>query len=282
MKYLFKTLIFNVQNSRLGSHCYYAIFKISLNTKTTAITEDALESEQALEFIGAYDGSEASANSEAHIEEHSSTSFHIHEELIFRNKDTHLKTRSAFRDEHSMLGLFLMIEPTFVDEYLKGTINLGLLYTESQDYNFVNKIRSKHPSLQIVSLKETFESFCNGVTPFGSFWEHTLGYLKESMTSPDKILFLKYEELKEDPIFHVTRLATFLGYSFTQEEESKKVVENIINLCCFETMKELEVNKSGFMRSYVGNKFFFRKAKVGDWKNYLSPSMEEKLSKIVD
>ncbi|AET02435.1 hypothetical protein MTR_8g040540 [Medicago truncatula] len=77
------------------------------------------------------------ANSEAHIEEHSSTNLHIHEELIFRNKDTHLKTRSAFIDEHSMLGLFLMIEPTFVDEYLKGTTNLGLLYTESQDYKLV-------------------------------------------------------------------------------------------------------------------------------------------------
>jgi hydroxyjasmonate sulfotransferase len=149
-------------------------------------------------------------------------------------------------------------------------------------WTFVNKIRSKHPSLQILSLEEAFESFCNGVTPFGSFWEHNLGYLKESMTRPNKVLFLKYEELKEDPIFHVTRLATFLGYPFTQEEESKNVIENIINLCCFETMKELEVNKSGFIRSDIENKFFFRKAKVGDWKNYLSPSMEEKLSKIVD
>ncbi|RHN40354.1 putative P-loop containing nucleoside triphosphate hydrolase [Medicago truncatula] len=59
-------------------------------------------------------------------------------------------------------------------------------------WSFVNKIRSKHPSLSVLSLEETFESFCNGVTPFGSFWEHNLGYLKESMTRSDKVLFLKY------------------------------------------------------------------------------------------
>jgi len=145
---------------------------------------------------------------------------------------------------------------------------------------FFNKKRLNN-SLPIISLEEGFESFCKGASPFGPFWENNLCYLKESMTRPDKVLFLKYEELKEDPIFHVTRLATFLGYPFTQEEESKKVVENIINLCCFETMKELEVNKSGSFGKNT-NKFFFRNAKVGDWKNYLSPSMEEKLSKIVD
>ena len=147
---------------------------------------------------------------------------------------------------------------------------------------FGNKLRSKIPSLPTLRLEEAFESYCKGISSFGSFWDHNLGYLKESIARSNKVLFVKYEDLTEDPIFHVKKIAKFLGYPFNQEEENNKVIENIINLCGFEKMKELEVNKSGTHREQIDYKFFFRNAKVGDWKKYLSPSMEEKLSKIVD
>lgn len=42
------------------------------------------------------------------------------EELIIGNKYIPLKTRSALREEHSMLGLISMIAPTFVDEALSN------------------------------------------------------------------------------------------------------------------------------------------------------------------
>jgi hydroxyjasmonate sulfotransferase len=146
---------------------------------------------------------------------------------------------------------------------------------------FANKIRSNQ-SLPTLNMDEFFESYCDGISPFGSFWDHNLGYLKESMARSHKVLFLKYKDLKEDAISHVNRIANFLGYPFTREEESNKEIENIINLCGFEKMKELEVNKSGSVGLNYENKFFFRKAEVGDWINYLSPSMEEKLSKIIE
>ena len=38
--------------------------------------------------------------------------------LIIGNKISHLKTRSTFRQEYSMLGLISLIEPTSVDEEL--------------------------------------------------------------------------------------------------------------------------------------------------------------------
>lgn len=109
-----------------------------------------------------------------------------------------------------------------------------------------------------------------------------LGYWKESMARPDKVLFLKYEDLKEDVDFHVRRVAEFLDCGFTQEEVSSGVIENIIKLCSFEKMKALEVNKSGTVGRNVENKYFFRKGQVGDWVNYLSTSMVEKLSKIIE
>jgi estrone sulfotransferase len=73
-----------------------------------------------------------------------------------------------------------------------------------------------------------------------------------------------------------------LGCPFTQEEEINGVIENIINLCSFKKMKELEVNKSGVWGMNTEKKYLFRKTEIRDWVNYLSPSLAEKLSKIID
>ncbi|KAK2351988.1 cytosolic sulfotransferase [Trifolium repens] len=50
----------------------------------------------------------------------------------------------------------------------------------------------------------------------------------------------------------------------------------------FEKMKELEANKFGVIGWKIEKKDCFRKAEVGDWINYLSPTMIEKLSKIIE
>ncbi|KAJ1406728.1 Sulfotransferase domain [Sesbania bispinosa] len=145
---------------------------------------------------------------------------------------------------------------------------------------FNNKI--KPASLPTLKLEEAFEMYCKGIIGFGPFWNHMLGYWKESIERPNKVLFLKYENLKEDVNFHLKRVAEFLGCPFTLEEENSGVIEDIINLCSFEKMKELEINKSGTFARNFGNKFLFRKGEIGDWVNYLSPSMVEKLSKVIE
>jgi len=132
------------------------------------------------------------------------------------------------------------------------------------------------------TLEEAFEKYCNGITGFGPWWSHMLGYWKESIARPNKILFLKYEDLKEDTSFHVKRIAEFLDSPIIQGEESSTVIENIVNLCRFEKMKDLEVNKSGSIFTFYEKKTLFRKGEIGDWINYFSPSMIEKLSKIVE
>ncbi|KAK8464054.1 hypothetical protein PHAVU_011G111600 [Phaseolus vulgaris] len=146
-------------------------------------------------------------------------------------------------------------------------------------WEFFTKMKSQSLPL---SFEEAFEKYCNGIMLFGPWWSHMLGYWKENITRPNKVLFLKYEDLKEDTIFHVKRIAEFLDSPITQGGESDTVIENIIKLCRFETMKDLEVNKSGCVFSVVENKDFFRKGEIGDWINYFSPSMIEKLSKIIE
>ncbi|KAK1632297.1 hypothetical protein QYE76_006612 [Lolium multiflorum] len=62
-----------------------------------------------------------------------------------------------------------------------------------------------------MELEKAFAMFCEGVSVCGPFWDHCLEYWKESLARPEKVIFLKYEEIKSDPVRAVTKLARFLG-----------------------------------------------------------------------
>lgn len=95
------------------------------------------------------------------------------------------------------------------------------------------------------------------------------------------MLFLMYEDLKEDITLQIKRVAEFMGVPFTLEEERKGVIEAISKLCSFNNLRELEVNKSGSLLQFE-NKTFFRRGEVGDWVNHLTPEMVQRLNKIME
>ncbi|MBA0608473.1 hypothetical protein Godav_020690 [Gossypium davidsonii] len=149
-------------------------------------------------------------------------------------------------------------------------------------WHFSNKLRPKE--VPPLSLEEAFDLFCKGVSHYGPFWDHVLGYWKASVESPKKVLFLTYEDVKKEPLGCVRKVAEFLGVPFSPEEENKKTVEEIVKLCSFESLSNLDVNKSVAKRSErpVSNSDFFRKGEVGDWVNHLSPEMVEKMNQITE
>ncbi|KAK1256678.1 Cytosolic sulfotransferase 15 [Acorus gramineus] len=120
---------------------------------------------------------------------------------------------------------------------------------------------------------------------FGPVWEHVSEYWKVSLERPDNVLFLKYEEMKRDPVLHLKRLAGFLGRQFSEEEEKEGVVEEILRICSFENLKNLEVNKVGVLetaRGGIENRTFFRSGKVGDWAGCLTPENVRRLKRVVE
>ena len=52
-------------------------------------------------------------------------------------------------------------------------------------------------------------------------------------------------------------------------------------LCSFEKLSSLEVNKTG-SRNNQKNSAYFRKGKVGDWKNQFTSEMAQELDEIVE
>ena len=52
-------------------------------------------------------------------------------------------------------------------------------------------------------------------------------------------------------------MAKFMGYPFSLEEEHKGMVQKIIELCSFENLSKLEVNRSGQLHPYLIHKIAF-------------------------
>ena len=75
-----------------------------------------------------------------------------------------------------------------------------------------------------------FIFICNGLANYGPYWDHVLGYWRASLESPEKTLFLTYEERKKDTTAYVKNLAEFMGCSFTLEEEEEGEVQKIMNV----------------------------------------------------
>ncbi|KAH7547713.1 hypothetical protein JRO89_XS14G0005800 [Xanthoceras sorbifolium] len=145
-------------------------------------------------------------------------------------------------------------------------------------WHFFNKIwRTNHQEPAYPLEKAYDEYFCKGVHVYGPFFDHVLQYWLESLKKPQKILFLKYEELKRDPRGEVKRLASFLGRTFLNEDEVEKVVWR----SSLDRLKNLEVNKNGVVfHSRAPNSSFFRLGVIGDWKNYLTDEMKQGLDEI--
>ncbi|XVF28755.1 hypothetical protein REPUB_Repub15cG0057800 [Reevesia pubescens] len=93
----------------------------------------------------------------------------------------------------------------------------------------------------IISMEDALELLCKGISLYGPYWEHVLGYWSARLEHPDQI--------------------------------------------CFENLSNLEINKTGKHQKSsksVDNSTYFRKGKVGDWRNYLTAEMGERLDNIME
>ncbi|KAI3978633.1 hypothetical protein MKX01_015808 [Papaver californicum] len=121
-------------------------------------------------------------------------------------------------------------------------------------------LKIRGPNITIpFPIEKAFDFFCNGISLF------------TRLENPEKVLFLKYEDLKKEPKSHFKRLAEFLGFPFSVEEERGLVIEHILKL------SNGSVNGLGFE-----NKIFFRKGEVADWKNQLTSSMVQRIDGLFE
>ncbi|KAF8080000.1 hypothetical protein N665_0982s0002 [Sinapis alba] len=160
----------------------------------------------------------------------------------------------------------------YVCRGLKDTFVSGWHYK-----NMLHRTKMDQASFELM-----FDAYCRGVTLYGPYWEHMWSYWKGSLEDVENVLFMRYEEIIEEPLLQVKRDAEFLNFPFTKEEEESGSVEEILKLCSLRNLSNLEINKNGRTRIGIDSNVFFRKGEVGDWKNHLTSQMAKKFDEVVE
>ncbi|KAM3856408.1 sulfotransferase 6B1-like [Vipera latastei] len=113
---------------------------------------------------------------------------------------------------------------------------------------------------------EFFEDFITGKVAYGSYFDHITewnNYLDDS-----NVFFITYEEIKENPVSALNKIAKFFNFSVTEEE-----IESIVKKTSFESMKDNAGNYGKLGET------LFRKGIVGDWTSVFSESQSEKMDR---
>ncbi|XP_041645780.1 sulfotransferase 6B1 [Cheilinus undulatus] len=127
-------------------------------------------------------------------------------------------------------------------------------------YHFCNK----NPVLPNVEWDSFFCDFMCGNVGWGSYFDHALAW-EEKMNDPN-VLFVTFEELKEDLSKGIRQISTFFDLSLTESQ-----VQQITEESTFKAMKQCSAN------AHIIGDIIFRKGEVGDWKNHFTPEQSRKM-----
>jgi len=120
-----------------------------------------------------------------------------------------------------------------------------------------------------LSWNDFFALHITGSLYCGSWFEHVLGYWNFA-NGNDKVMFVKYEELKQGLDTEIRKIAKFLDIDL-DDEQVKKVAQH----CTFDSMKKNKMaNRDFWLLDQTVSKFM-RKGEIGDWKNYFTFAQSE-------
>lgn len=136
---------------------------------------------------------------------------------------------------------------------------------------------------------ETMFMIPNPVYATGSWYDYVKEF--EQAAENDKhgaILTMFYESMKKNPIDETKRLAKFLNV-----EASDKLIEDIVEKCSFENLKNADktIKDQSIMKEIIDflpnedgqvKPNMYRKGVIGDWKNHFTVALNDQFDRIYE
>uniref|UniRef100_A0ABM5GSI8 Sulfotransferase n=2 Tax=Pogona vitticeps TaxID=103695 RepID=A0ABM5GSI8_9SAUR len=117
------------------------------------------------------------------------------------------------------------------------------------------------------------ENFLTGKVAWGSWLHHVCGWWEAKDRHP--ILYLFYEDIKEDPAREIRKVAQFLG-----QELPESIVNKIVQHTSFESMRTNPMANYSTLPSFIMDQTvspFMRAGTVGNWKKQFTVAQSERL-----
>uniref|UniRef100_A0A8C8SBI4 Sulfotransferase n=1 Tax=Pelusios castaneus TaxID=367368 RepID=A0A8C8SBI4_9SAUR len=136
-------------------------------------------------------------------------------------------------------------------------------------YFFFDKMNKTQP--EPGPWEPYLHKFMEGKLAWGSWYDHVCRYWDERTNH--NILYVFYEDMKEDPAREIRRVMDFLEVELPPE-----VLEKIVWQTSFQVMKENPMANYSSVPSTILDQDvspFMRKGEVGDWKNYFTVAQSE-------
>lgn len=131
-----------------------------------------------------------------------------------------------------------------------------------------------------LDFNEYIKLFLRGDVDFGDYFVNLKSWFEQR--EKPHILFITYEEIKEDFRLGILKIASFLGESFHENllSNDEKILREIMNKCSFNAMRQDLLRWSS--KRGEDHTPFIRRGIVGDWVNHLndkqSDAMDSKIS----